>query len=37
VAVEKHFKIHFKDSDILKWKNVGEMVASIEACLAKKG
>jgi acyl carrier protein len=36
VAVEKHFAIRFKSSEILKWKNVGEMMASIEAKLAEK-
>ena len=37
VAVEKHFGIRFKSSEILKWKNVGEMMASIETRLAEKG
>jgi acyl carrier protein len=37
VAVEKHFGIRFKNSEILKWKNVGEMCASVEAQLAAKG
>ena len=29
VAVEKHFKIKFTSKEILSWKNVEEMVVSI--------
>lgn len=29
IAVEKHFKIRFKSTEIRSWKNVGEMVNSI--------
>lgn len=32
VAIEKHFKVKFASSEILSWKNVGEMVD----CIAKK-
>ena len=31
VAIEKHFKIKFKNSEIIKWKNVGQMYDSIKA------
>jgi acyl carrier protein len=30
VAIEKTFKIKFTSSEILQWKNVGEMVDTIE-------
>ncbi|MBQ9313256.1 MAG: acyl carrier protein [Bacteroidales bacterium] len=30
VEVEKHFKIKFTSQEILTWKNVGEMITSIE-------
>ncbi|TAE07939.1 MAG: acyl carrier protein [Bacteroidetes bacterium] len=30
VAVEKHFKIRFKNEEVLKWKTVADMIASIE-------
>ena len=30
VAIEKEFKIKFTSREIMKWKNVGEMVNSIE-------
>jgi len=36
VAIEKHFGIRFKSSEILKWKNVGEMASSLERKLAEK-
>lgn len=33
VAIEKTFNVKFKSSEIIKWKNVGEMVDSIIAKL----
>jgi acyl carrier protein len=30
VAIEKAFKIKFTSLEIMKWKNVGEMVSSIQ-------
>ena len=30
VALENHFKIKFTSKEILQWKNVGEMVETIE-------
>ena len=30
VAIEKHFHIKFSSLEIMRWKNVGEMVESIE-------
>lgn len=30
VEIEKHFKIKFTTSQILEWKNVGEMVEAIK-------
>lgn len=30
VAIEKHFGIKFTSYEIMKWKNVGEMIVSIE-------
>lgn len=37
VTIEKHFKIKFKSSEILRWKNTGEMYDAIKAKLAEKG
>lgn len=36
VAIEKHFGVKFKSSDIIRWKNVGQMLASINEKLAAK-
>lgn len=30
IAIEKSFKIRFTSAEILNWKNVGEMISSIE-------
>ena len=30
LAIEKHFKIHFKVGEVGRLKNVGEMIATIE-------
>ena len=31
VAIEKQFKIKFSSKEILSWKNVGELIDSLEA------
>ncbi len=36
VAIEKHFGIKFKSSEIMKWKNVGQMHESIKEKLSSK-
>lgn len=36
VAIEKHFGIKFKSSEIMKWKNVGQMHESITEKLSVK-
>jgi acyl carrier protein len=36
VAVEKHFGIKFRDAEIAKWKNVGEMFDSLVLLIQKK-
>ena len=36
VAIEKSFKVKFKDSEIIRWKNVGQMLDSIDAKLTEK-
>lgn len=36
VAIEKHFGVKFKNSEIIRWKNVGQMLASINEKLAAK-
>ncbi len=36
VAVEKHFGIKFRDDEIAKWKNVGEMYDSLVLLIQKK-
>ena len=37
VAIEKKFKIRFNASEIQSWKNVSEMVVSIQDKLGAKG
>ena len=37
VAIEKHFKIRFKSSEISAFKNVGEMVKAISSKLGANG
>ncbi len=34
VAIEKYFKIKFTSKEILSWKNIGEMLDSIESKLS---
>jgi len=36
VAIEKHFKVKFNNSEIIRWKNVGQMLDSIKEKLAEK-
>jgi acyl carrier protein len=36
VAIEKHFQIRFKASEIQTWKNIGDMRRSIESKLNAK-
>jgi len=36
VAIERSFGIKFKNSEIIKWKNVGQMLDSINERLAEK-
>jgi len=35
VAIEKHFGIKFSSKEILSWKNVGEMLESIDSKLSQ--
>ena len=35
VAIEEHFKIHFSSSEITSFKKVADLVAAIEAKLAR--
>ena len=37
VAIEKHFKVKFKNAEIIRWKNVGQMFESIKQKLEEKG
>lgn len=36
VSIERSFGIKFKNSEIIKWKNVGQMLDSINERLAEK-
>ena len=36
VSIERHFKIKFKSSEIIRWKNVGQMLVNIDIKLAEK-
>jgi acyl carrier protein len=36
VAIERHFGVKFKNSEIIRWKNIGQMLDSINEKLAAK-
>lgn len=35
-SIEKHFKIIFKSSEIMRWKNIGQIYDSIKEKLSEK-